>query len=292
MAAYITAKTWQIMKGELLSQVPTLLVSASARIHRSRYEKDSLAVLTVGAKKEIAYFRKFGRDLQPFQRLRREIYNYQPQSYLEHISSLEKFIKIAPHLLPDSDFALNRPTIRHPDLQPNNIFISDDFGIEGIIDWQHATVLPLFLQCGIPENLRNYGDKISESLQLPTLPDDFAALSEIQRLQQTELLRKRQLHYFYVKKTETMNPDHYHALTHDFSALRRRLFQHTSDPWEGGNVTLKADLVALSRTWNKIYPGTKKHAQFLSKAKSRPNIYRWNMLKWKRMSSFKNARRQ
>lgn len=104
---------------------------------------------------------------------------------------------------------------------------------------------------------QNYGDKISESLQLPTLPDDFAELSEIQRLQQAELLRKRQLHNFYVKKTETMNPDHYHALIHDFSALRRQLFQHTRDPWEGDNITLKAGFVALSRAWEKINPGTK-----------------------------------
>ncbi|KAL4896711.1 kinase-like protein [Aspergillus ambiguus] len=225
-------------------------------VNRSPY-RDSLAVLTAGATKEIAYLEKFGRDLQPFQRLRRELYNYQSQSHLEHITSLQKYVQIAPHLLPDSDPALHRPTIRHPDLQPNSIFISDNLEIEGIIDWQHNAILPLFLQCGILESLQNYGDEISESLQIPGLPKDFAESGEVERLQQAELLRRRQLHYVYVKTTEILNPDHYHALTYEFSTLRRRLFQHSGDPWEGDNVTLKADLVALSRFWKELNPDAK-----------------------------------
>jgi CRISPR/Cas system CSM-associated protein Csm2 small subunit len=98
------------------------------------------------------------------------------------------------------------------------------------------------LQCGIPESLQNYGDEISESLQLPTLPNNFDELEEIEQFQQAELLRRRQLHYFYVKLTAERNPEHYEALTLDFSTLRRRLFDHAGDPWEGDNVTLTADL--------------------------------------------------
>ncbi len=127
-------------------------------------DRDSLAVLTAGATKEIAYLKKFGRALQPFQRLRREVYNYQAQSHLEHIMNLEKYLKVAPHLVSRDCPALHRPVLRHPDLQPNNIFVSNKLEIKGLIDWQHSTVLPLFLQCGIPQSLQNYGDEISESL--------------------------------------------------------------------------------------------------------------------------------
>lgn len=93
-----------------------------------------MAVLTAGAEKEIAYLEKFGRPLQPFQRLRREVYNYQSQSHLEHAVALEKYLQIAPYLIPQEFPALHRPTIRHPDLQPNNIFISDDLKVTGLID--------------------------------------------------------------------------------------------------------------------------------------------------------------
>ncbi|KAJ6155568.1 hypothetical protein N7470_006134 [Penicillium chermesinum] len=217
-------------------------------VERGPY-RDLLAVLTAGAKKEIAYLEQFGRPLQPFQRLRREVYNYQPQSHQEHAAALEKYLQIAPYLIPQDCRALHRPAIRHPDLQPNNIFITDDLKVKGLIDWQHSTVLPLFLQCGIPESLQNYGDEISESLQLPTLPTDFDELEEIEQFQQAELLRRRQIHYFYVKLTAERNPEHYEALTLQFSTLRQRLFHHASDPWEGDNTTLTADLITLSKKW-------------------------------------------
>lgn len=215
-------------------------------------DRDPLAVLTAGAAKEIAYLEKFGRPLQPFQRLRRELYNYQAQSHLEHIMALQKYLQITPHLIPRDCSALHRPVIRHPDLQPNNIFISDELEVKGLIDWQHSRILPLFLQCGIPESLQNYGDEISESLQIPTLPSNFDEMEDMEQFQHAELLRRRQLHYFYVKLTKEMNPEHYEALTYDFSMLRRRLFHHASDPWEGDNMTLKADLVTLSSNWKDV----------------------------------------
>lgn len=121
-----------------------------------------------------------------------------------------------------------------------------------MIDWQHSTILPLFLQCGIPESLQNYGDEVSESLQIPTLPSNFDELEETEQFREAELLRRRQLHYFYVKLTAEINPEHYEALTYDFSTLRRRLFHHASDPWEGDNVTLKADLITLSSKWTDL----------------------------------------
>ncbi|EDN06435.1 predicted protein [Histoplasma mississippiense (nom. inval.)] len=87
-----------------------------------------------------------------------------PQSHLELIANLEKYLQIAPHLIPRDCPALHRPVIRHPDLQPNNIFVSNELEIKGLIDWQHSA--------------------------------------------------------------------------------------HVNDPWEGDNVTLKADLVALLTNWS------------------------------------------
>lgn len=81
----------------------------------------SLAVFIAGAIKEITYLEEFGRLLQPFWRHSREVDNYQTQSHPEHIATPEKYLQIAPRLVPHGCPALQRPTIRHPDLRPNNI---------------------------------------------------------------------------------------------------------------------------------------------------------------------------
>jgi hypothetical protein len=157
-----------------------------------------------------------------------------------------------PYLIPDGNNDLTRPTLRHPNLQPNNVFISNDLSITGLTDWQHCAVLPLFLHCGIPNSLQNYGDSVSESLIPPKLPPNFDELSDSEQFQEVLLLRRRQLHYFYVATTERLNPTHYHALTYNFSTLRRKLFDHASYPWEGDSVTLKADLILLTKNWTDI----------------------------------------
>ncbi|UPX15252.1 uncharacterized protein EKO05_0005707 [Ascochyta rabiei] len=208
------------------------------------------AVLAAGAKKEIAYLTKYGQPLHPFQRLRREIYNYQKVSPAEHVHSLDKYLQAVPYMIPNGDPIITRPTLRHPDLQPNNVFVSDDLSITSLIDWQHCALLPLFLQCGIPNSLQNYSDSISESLIPPELPHDFDEMSEDEQFEQVVLLRRRQLHYFYVAATAKLNPVHYNALTRDFSTLRRKLFDHASSPWEGDNITLKADLIELEQNWS------------------------------------------
>ncbi|PYI03534.1 hypothetical protein BO78DRAFT_432018 [Aspergillus sclerotiicarbonarius CBS 121057] len=220
-------------------------------VERGPY-RDCLEVLRAGAAKEIAYLSKFGQPRQPIQRLRRETYNYQPQSHLEYIATLRQYLQIAPSLIPHGNPTLYRPVLRHPDLQPNNVIVSDDLEINGLIDWQHSTVLPLFLQCAIPNSLQNYGDEVSESLQEPTLPANFNHMELEERYQQAELFRKRQLHHLYVKTTAEINPEHYGALAYDYSTLRRRLYHYASDPWEGDNMTLKANLITLSKNWKDV----------------------------------------
>lgn len=213
---------------------------------------DPVAVLVAGAKKEIAYLSRFGRPLHPIQRLHREIYNFQKLSPSEHLQSLEKYLQIVRHIAPNGDETLTRPTLRHPDLQPNNVFVSDNLSITGLIDWQHCAALPLFLQCGIPNSLQNYGDSVSESLVLPEVPEGFDDLSEETQFEQVLLLRRRQLHYFYVAETAKQNPIHYNALSYDFSALRRKIYVHSSAPWEGDSISLRADLVELQQKWDRV----------------------------------------
>lgn len=68
--------------------------------------------------------------------------------------------------------SLLRPTLRHPDLQPPNIFVSDDFKTVGLIDWQHGSILPLFLQAGVPKYWQNTSDE-PVIIAKPTLPFNY-----------------------------------------------------------------------------------------------------------------------
>ena len=152
---------------------------------------DAAAVLAAGAK-ETTYLTHYGQPLHPFQRLRRESYKYQKISPSEHVQSLEKYLQAVPYTIPngDSTTTITHPTLRHPDLNPNNIFVSSNLSIAGAIDWQYCTILPLFLHCGILHSLQNYGDSTSETLILPSLPPDFDELNENEQYAKVELLRR------------------------------------------------------------------------------------------------------
>jgi aminoglycoside phosphotransferase (APT) family kinase protein len=106
-------------------------------------------VLSAGAKKKALYLGKFGRSLFPMDRMRRETFYLEKQQPSVHQDSLQKYLQVSKHLMPQVNSKLLRPIIRHPDLRPSNIFVSDDFEITSLIDWQSSVILPLCLQSGI-----------------------------------------------------------------------------------------------------------------------------------------------
>ncbi|KAJ7261749.1 hypothetical protein B0H12DRAFT_1231401 [Mycena haematopus] len=224
-------------------------------IDRGPY-KSAEAVLIWAAHKELAYLKRFGQPLLPFQRMRREGYRYQEQSPSDHIKNLDRYLLIAPPLIP-RDPGLGQFRIRHLDLQESNIFVSrspdSNWKVGCLFDWQHASILPSFILAGVPDRIQNYGDPISELMTRPSLPENLNALNEIEQSRETELLRL--VHYHYVKNTEEYNELHYEALTDPASVLRRRLFHHASDPWEGETSALKVALVDATEDWETLAGG-------------------------------------
>jgi hypothetical protein len=194
----------------------------------------------------------------PFQRVRREGYKYQEQPPSDHIENLDRYLLIASSLIPRNP-ALGHFHIRHPDLQPSNIIVSrspdSNLHVAGLIDWQHTSILPLFLLTGIPQQLQNYADIGSQSMASPSLPEKLDDLDETQKSKEMELYRRRLVHYHYVKNTEEYNELHYAALTDPVGVLRRRLFCHASDPWEGETLALKVALIQATKDWKTLTEG-------------------------------------
>jgi hypothetical protein len=206
-------------------------------------------VLSAGAKKEALYLERFGRPLFPMDRMRRETFHLEKQQPSVHLDSLQKYLQISKHLVPQADSKLLRPIIRHPDLRPSNIFVSDDFEITSIIDWQSSVILPLYLQSGIPPDLDDSADPASRTTT------ELSAAEEQERL---DSLAKIQLHHFYMTETANNNPIHFDALTLPFSIGRRKIFQLSSAPWQGDNIPLRSSLIFVKQNRNKICasPGT------------------------------------
>lgn len=199
--------------------------------------------------KELAWLKAYAHPRLPAVIPHRELYGYQKVSPADHITSVEKYIRIAPDLVTRDEEYLLRPTLNHPDLQPHNIFVADDFSITSIIDWQHCSVLPLVLQAGVPEYFQNFNDEESLRLKKPFLPVSFDNMSKAKQEEALEQYRRRQLHYYYFVATYKFNKPHYDALLLDSTMAKQKLQQFASAPWEGDNISLKAELIRAVQNW-------------------------------------------
>jgi hypothetical protein len=204
------------------------------------------------ARKELAWLRAYGKPRLPFDRVHREITNYQKSESGERVENLLVYLRVARHLVPN-DAWLHKPTLRHPDLTPNNIMVNDQLEVVSVIDWQHCTVFPLFLQASIPAFFQNHGDPESDSLTKPELPSGMKELDDADREMELELYRRRHTHFFYVAATLSKNKPHFKALMEDGNLLRRKFCQHAGEPREGNNFPLKADMAVLTQHWDDLF---------------------------------------
>jgi hypothetical protein len=218
----------------------------------SLLETNVIDFLTAASLRERTWIQQFAKPRNPIRLMNREIYDYQKVSPEEHLKHLDSYLQIAPHIISPEDHASIKPTLRHPDLQPNNIFVSEDLRIQHIIDWQHASIQPLTLVANIPKSFQNYGDDISERSIKPELPNDLDSLDEIEQENARELYRRRQIHYFYLHTTRLRNLPHFEALTTKNVVLRQRLYTCAIAPWEGENAALRAALADAYKDWDSL----------------------------------------
>jgi len=222
-------------------------------------DENAEAVLVAAARKELAYLEQFGRPLLPFQRERREAYGHKEQQPSDHIKNLERYLLIASSLV-SKNSALHHFRIRHPDLQPSNIIVSassdsNQLKIVGLIDWQHASILPLCLLAGIPGRLQNYNDPVSQALIPPSLPANMDELDQSEQSHAMGLYYCRLVHFHYVKNTEEYNKLHHDALSDPMSMFICRLFDRAGAPWEGETHALKTTLIEATEIWGRLTGG-------------------------------------
>lgn len=204
-----------------------------------------------GAKKELQWAKLLAKPKLHETPFVRHLFNMEKIDPKPHALLLQQFLKLAPSLDLAPDHILARPVLRHPDLSPNNIIVSDDDKMVGVIDWQNATVLPLCLAAGIPKYFDNSGDPASDRLDEPQAepPANFDSLEPKEQEDLKDLLLKRYTHYAYSIGTMLSIPDHFYAMSKYSASLRRRLYGQASNPWDGDSISLKQALIETTQAW-------------------------------------------
>ena len=156
---------------------------------------------------------------------------------------------MAPYLGPkQEDFA--SPILRHPDLHQNNIFLHpQSTDILGIIDWQGASILPLFLQSGFPA-FCDHDPRRPQTLEKPKLSDDFEEMSPEEQQKALMDLKHKQVNLYYTAATALKCIRHLEALRLPHLNMRQYLIQQAGMPWKGDLVNLRAALIGVYAKWD------------------------------------------
>ncbi|OBT62476.1 hypothetical protein VE03_07985 [Pseudogymnoascus sp. 23342-1-I1] len=210
--------------------------------------RDPHSYLRAIGTKELEWIRRFGKPMEnelPHNTMLEG--KIAPEAYTEF---LDKYITISSYLLPESrENLLNRPTLRHPDLIPTNIFVSDECEVSCIIDWQHTTLLPLLLAAGNPPLFENPDSTPPKDYAAPTLPENYASLSPDEKEYEDELHRRRMAFYLYMIFNGKDNKDHLDALRSPLLAQGQHLIDRAGMPWTGNTVTLQGALMGVIDGW-------------------------------------------
>lgn len=167
----------------------------------------------------------------------------------EYLDLLQKYFALCPYLLPH-DPESRRPTLRHPDLNPNNIFICPDSGaVACIIDWQHTTVEPRVLVAGYPRAFENPDPDEPPHLKEPSLPEDYETLSVEAKAEADELYRRRLLFHYYRVFNGGLNKPHLNILRDPLLRPRQHLIEWAGRQWSGNLITLKGALIRMAQYW-------------------------------------------
>ncbi|KAJ6110161.1 serine/threonine protein kinase [Penicillium sp. IBT 16267x] len=204
------------------------------------------------ANKEVLWTERFGRPLEcdfPHNTVFPGV-----KSHKDYLILLNKYLAIAPYLIPqDPTDILNRPTLRHPDLTPSNVFVCPEtFSPTCIIDWQHTTITPLLLAAGYPRLFENPDPEPPAGLTPPKYPENYDKTED--KAQVDELIRRQSLFYLYRVFNGGLNKAHLKALQDPLILSRQHLVDCAGRQWSGNLMTLRGSLMHIRDIWSHV-PG-------------------------------------
>ncbi|RPD75417.1 hypothetical protein L226DRAFT_462197 [Lentinus tigrinus ALCF2SS1-7] len=188
-----------------------------------------------------------------------------------HIKVLDQLISCAPATMPSPELCV--PTLWHTDMHQGNIFVDPStFMITSIIDWQWATIAPLYMQATIPRAFFYTGHNIelpSQRLGKPRLPPDFDSLSADQKRSVMEEYKDAAM-FVWQQHLILEDPIWSAAVRLPQYTLRTRPLVEASRTWTDGLTTLRSLLLRMRDEWSALAgDGTPCPLQFSNKEEER-----------------------
>ncbi|KAF8519327.1 kinase-like domain-containing protein [Hysterangium stoloniferum] len=171
-----------------------------------------------------------------------------------HSKLLSMYIASVPHFMPPNESDTCAPTLWHPDLSLGNLFVSASgpANLQGIIDWQHAAILPYFSFATVPPALIYDGDKISMEGPLPgPLPSNLEELSTDEQAEYRLQLRLANRHKWYQAKAG-LNARRRAASSLPHIEELMMLPTYVTRAWADGIFDLREALVRIRTNWSAL----------------------------------------
>jgi hypothetical protein len=179
-----------------------------------------------------------------------------------HLSLLRNWISLSPAILPPAK--LCRPSITHPDFHAANVFVSTDSNtpsVTGVIDWQNATVRPLF-ETVLPSVFDVSATDVPHitltgDFEDPLLPSNIDELDEdaideiYNEVDKVSLMRQ------YLTLVRDINPDLITAMRSEHMDHLRRALYYSSHSWSDGLPLLEQTLIQICSSYGKEIPAHK-----------------------------------
>ncbi|KAL1858489.1 hypothetical protein Plec18170_002688 [Paecilomyces lecythidis] len=165
------------------------------------------------------------------------------------LSLLSQYLEMTSYVVPqDGHMAL-----WHPDLHLNNVFVDPKtHEILRIVDWQTASVAPLFLQYEVPRMFRHH-KTVREGWVIPERPDNFDSLSDEEKAQVDADLENETMHKYYEAQVYKRAPLLWRTLQNKLLSTIREPIWLTSGLWENRDLFfLRRSLLAVATNWEEL----------------------------------------
>ncbi|KAB8225702.1 kinase-like domain-containing protein [Aspergillus novoparasiticus] len=161
-----------------------------------------------------------------------------------HIELLQKYMKVAPLLLPDEPDII-APHIWHTDLHAGNIFVNIG-KISSVIDWQGIWAAPLFLRARHSRLVDYNGDIILKT------PTNFKDLEPDEKDKIRQRMSSSILLHLYETQVVKENPLLNKVLRFSYGRTRCDPIHFVDDTWDDDIIPLRESLIRVERYWSEI----------------------------------------
>lgn len=186
-----------------------------------------------------------------------------PELPHEMLDLIDRYLQLAPAMVPPhstEDTDINSPTLWHPDLHLNNIFVDPESKkITHVIDWQSAWSLPLFYNSHVSDAIKHNGPALTVLDDLdswPEPPENYHSLPPEEKRYIDIAISSEVLHKYYLSSTQAKTPRRWVVLQRAAElGLRTAPVAWVQRVWCDNEIFfLRYTLLNIANRWEELCP--------------------------------------